>query len=169
MKLSELFGKEVAAESGGRRGWVRGVLGTAGVPRFLLCFDGEEREFTVDLCRARTEGERIIYGSGAAAKRACAQLRPGTPAFTESGRFLGRLNDIEYNDASARCLIGRKKFRAEDVSFGDVLIVRQPRTLKQDVTDESGVVLKKGAALSGDNLRRAAEAGQYVQAQLKSI
>ncbi|HIR99401.1 MAG TPA: hypothetical protein IAB42_03300 [Candidatus Coproplasma avistercoris] len=169
MKLSELFGREVTTKEGDRRGWVRGVLGKSGVPRFLLCFDKDEREFDIDLDPARILCGQIVYEDAAAAKRECVPLRLGAPAFSAGGKFLGFLAEIEYAKNSARCTIGRKKFRAENVAFGDVLIVELPRTLKQDVTDGGGTVLKRGTVLSDRALERAAEAGQYVQAQLKSI
>ena len=56
------------------------------------------------------------------------------------------------------------------MTAGDALIVRAPRTLKQSVTTEDGdVVLKKGCALDGEALKKAEEAGEYFQAQMKTI
>lgn len=169
MKLSELFGKEVTTAEGGRRGWVRAVLGSTAGPRFLLCFDGEEREFEIDLNPAQINCGQIVYDDAAEAKKACVPLRLGLPAYSDCGRFLGTLAEAEFTKGGARYTIGRKKYRAQDVTLGDALIVRLPRTLKESVTDERGVVLKKGTALNESALDRAAQAGQYIQAQLKSI
>ena len=56
------------------------------------------------------------------------------------------------------------------MTAGDALIVRAPRTLKQSVvTDEGEVVLKRGSALDGEALKKAEEAGEYFQAQMKTI
>ena len=66
-------------------------------------------------------------------------------------------------------LIGKKKYRPEFVAVGDAVIVRAPRTLKENVTSGGAVILKKGTPLTPDALKKAEEAGEYFQAQFKSI
>ena len=95
------------------------------------------------------------WGAFALLSAATIVLALASPAFRRSGKrpFCALVN----------------AFAVVTLAFGDVLIVELPRTLKQDVTDGGGTVLKRGTVLSDRALERAAEAGQYVQAQLKSI
>ena len=170
MKISEIYGKEVKSKEGKLRGWVRGVIGTAGALQFLQCFDEEEREFDVDVKDVIKFGEIIIFEDRAAAKSESRDMRLGIPAYNESGVFLGHLKEIEQDRNGTKYVIGKKRYDASDVSAGDAVIVREKRTLKENVVSEDGaIVLKKGTVLSDEALKRAEIAGEYFQAQLKTI
>ena len=171
MRISELYGRDVESSDGKRHGWVRAVLGQDGVPMFLQCFDDDEREFDVDIERVKTFGEKIIFEDRERVKRDCVPVRLGLPAYGADGRFLGHLTDAEFCGGQLKCyIIGRKRYAPGDVCAGDVLIVHGGRRLKADVIDGTGsVVLKKGESLDSEALERAAGAGEYFQAQLKTI
>lgn len=169
MKLSDIYGKEVESKDKKRRGWVRSVLGKGGAPQFLLCFDGEECEFDVDWKDIVHIGDKIIFDDRAAEKKNCSPLRLGLPAYDDTGRFLGNLSDISVGKEGVFYVIGRKKYRPEYISVGDVLIVHPPRTLKENVTAGGAVILKKGSPLTPEALKKAEEAGEYFQAWLKTI
>ena len=169
MKLSDIYGKEVESKDKKRRGWVRSVLGKGGAPQFLQCFDGEEREFDVDWKDIVHIGDKIIFDDRAAEKKNCSPLRLGLPAYDDTGRFLGNLSDISVGKEGVFYVIGRKKYRPEYISVGDVLIVHPPRTLKENVTAGGAVILKKGSPLTPEALKKAEEAGEYFQAWLKRI
>lgn len=171
MKLSELYGKEVVSADKSRRGWVRAVLGSGSLPQFLLCFDEDEREFEIDFKNVIKTGEKIIFDDAEKRRKGAKCIRLGLPAYGTDGAFLGHLTDISgAKDGTFYYVIGKKKYRPEFVAVGDVLIVRAPRTLKQSVITEGGeVVLKKGCALDGEALKKAEEAGEYFQAQMKTI
>lgn len=170
MKLSELYGKAVTSTDGKTSGWVRGVLGTDGKPQFLQCFDGQEREFDIDIKDIKSIGKDIVFEDRSAVKKACGSIRLGLPAYSESGAFLGHLTEITQSHGGAQYVIGKRKYAAEYVTAGDVIIVRMPRTLKHDVTSADGaIILKKGERLTDGALKKAEDAGEYFQAQMKTI
>ena len=171
MKLSSIYGKEVESTDKGRRGWVRGVCGFGGAPQFLQCFDEEEREFDIDIKNVVAFGEKIIFEDRAAARSKSRNMRLGVAAYSEYGNFLGHLTEIVTDrGGGVRYVIGKKSYRPEDVTTGDVMIVHPPRTLKDNVLTEDGaVVLKKGTALTGEALKKAEAAGEYFQARMKTI
>ncbi len=171
MKLSAVYGREIESSDGKICGWVRAVLGKNGAPQFLRCFDGEEREFDVDIKNVTKYGRKIIFEDRAAVKKSCSPIRLGVPAYSEEGKFLGHIEDIEFKDgAAAAYTIGKKRRRPEEVVVGDVAIVRARRTLKADVKDALGeIVLKKGDELTAEALNIAESAGEYFQARLKTI
>lgn len=170
MKISEIYGKEVKNEEGKTCGWVRGIIGTAGALQFLQCFDAEEREFNIDVKDVLSFGEHIIFEDRAAAKAECRFMRLGIPAYNESGAFLGYLAEIEQGKNGTKYLIGKKKYSADEVSAGDAVIVHGGRTLKENVISSDGaIVLKKGTKLDTEALKKAEDAGEYFQAQLKTI
>ena len=170
MKISEIYGKEVKNKEGKTCGWVRGVIGTAGALQFLQCFDGEEREFDIDVKDVLRFGEEIIFEDRFAAKAESRDMRLGIPAYNESGIFLGYLAEIEQGKNGSKYVIGRKKYSADEVSAADAVIVHGGRTLKENVVSADGaIVLKKGTKLNDDALKRAEDAGEYFQAQLKTI
>ncbi len=170
MKVSEFFGKEVENAQGESCGWVRGVLGSGGIPQFLQCFDGQEREFDIDIKNVVSCGKTIVFEDRAAARKASKNIRLGLAAYTEEGKFLGNLTEITYKNSAAVYDIGKKKYAAEEFCAGDVLILKPRRTLKEDVKDNDGaIILKKGCALTPDALKTARDAGEYFQAQMKTI
>ncbi len=170
MKLSEIYGKEAVSRDGKHRGWVRGVLGNGSTPQFLQCFDGDEKEFDIDIKDVTYVGEKIVFDDRTEIKRGCRNMRLGLPAYDEAGKFLGHLSDLESGkDGLFYYLIGKKKYRPEFVAVGDAVIVRAPRTLKENVTSGGAVILKKGTPLTPEALKKAEEAGEYFQAQFKSI
>lgn len=171
MKISKLYGKEIESSDGKRSGWVRAVLGLDGAPQFLQCFDCEEREFDVDIKYVKTFGQKIIFEDRERAKKDCAPVRLGLPAYGTDGSFIGHLTDAEFSGGQLKYyIIGRKRYSPDDVRAGDALIISEGRRLKADVIDGSGaIVLKKGESLDGEALERAADAGEYFQAKLKTI
>lgn len=171
MKLSDLYGKEVVSADKSRRGWVRAVLGNGSLPQFLQCFDEDEREFEIDFKNVIKTGEKIIYDDAEKRRKSAKGMRLGLPAYGTDGAFLGHLTDmVSAKDGTFYYVIGKKKYRSEFVAAGDALIVRAPRTLKQSVVTDGGeVVLKRGSALDGEALKKAEEAGEYFQAQMKTI
>ena len=171
MKISKLYGREVESCDGRRCGWVRAVLGLDGAPQFLQCFDEEEREFDVDIRSVKTFGQKIIFEDRESAKKQCSPIRLGLPAYGADGRFLGHLTDAGFCGGKIKYyIIARKRYLPVEVCAGDALIVSGGRRLKADVTDgKGGVVLKKGERLDEGALERAADAGEYFQAQLKTI
>ncbi len=169
MKLSEIYGTEAVSRDGKRRGWVRGVLASGGRPQFLQCFDEKEREFDIDILNAEESGGKIVFDDRAAVKSGCISLRLGLPAYDETGKLLGTLCDVISGKGGIFYVIGRRKYRPENISVGDAVIVRPPRTLKDNVTSGGKVILKKGTALTGEALKKAEDAGEYFQAQMKTI
>ncbi len=169
MKLSDIYGREVLGSDGKKRGWVRGILGKGGTPQFLQCFDEDDREFDIDVNDVEKFGEKIIFSDRAHLKSQCSRLRLGLPAYSAAGRFLGNLNDIVSNRRGVHYIIGKKRYGAENICVGDAVIVSEPRTLKDDVLSEGTVIIKKGAPLTADALKKAEEAGEYFQAQMKTI
>lgn len=169
MKLSEIYGKEVVSRDGSRRGWVRGVLEYGGAPRFLQCFDSDEREFDIDFKSIQSVDGRIVFEDGSSDRKKCRNLRLGMPAYDNTGNFLGVLNDVASGKSGIFYIIGKKRYRPEFICVGDAVIVRPPRTLKESVTAENTVILKKGTSLTPEALKRAEEAGEYFQAQMKTI
>ena len=172
MKLSEIYGKEVESKDGQVHGWVRGILAKNGAPQFLQCFDDDEHEFDIDVKNIICTGEKIVFEDRPAIKKQSTNMRLGVPAYSEYGNFLGYLAEIitDRSGAAAHYVIGKKKFRPEHITTGDVIIVHPARVLKEEVTDSSGeVILKKGSALTGEALKKAEQAGEYFQAQMKTI
>ncbi|MCD7729769.1 MAG: hypothetical protein LUI60_07675 [Clostridia bacterium] len=170
MKISEIFGKMLVNTDGKVCGYVRGAFASGEKIVHLACADGEEREFDVDFRDVTVTGDRIVFCDRRKLKQKSACVRLGLRAYTEDGKFAGYLKDVStQNGEITHYLIGGKKYPPSALNIGDVIVIRERRVLKEDVIKDSMVLLKKGTELDEQSLKTAQAAGEYVQAQLKSI
>ncbi|MCD8373371.1 MAG: PRC-barrel domain-containing protein [Clostridia bacterium] len=170
MKLSEIYGKELINLNGEACGYVRGVYAADGKIEYLACADGEENEFDVDFKDVKFIGGRLIFNDRRDIKRKSRALRLGAPAYTKDGEYTGYVKEITVENGNIKnYVIGGKRYSPSLLSVGDAAIIRQARTLKDDVVKGGKVILKKGTELDGKALKKAETAGEYVQAQLKSM
>ncbi len=169
MNASNLFGKKVESAAGAE-GYVVEVRASGGKIECLVCADEDENEFLVDAENVKKWGETIIYTDRAREIKKSGALRLGLPAYDENGRYLGELSDFSLRGARIlKAKIGKKNYPAEGVTCGDAAIVRRARVLKSDVIKNGEVIIKKGTPISEESLKIAENAGEYVQAKLKSI
>lgn len=125
MKLSELYGKRIENKSGKAGGCVLGAVCGADNKAALICCDGEEKEFYVGVDSVICAGESVIYSDTGERIKKAAPLRLGAACYTENGKYLGRAADFECRGNSLKsAVIGKKKYAAERLVFGDVIIVR---------------------------------------------
>lgn len=176
MKISRLYGKKIIGE--GAEGYVVSVETASGGKARLMCADKNEREFYLDLQRVKKADEHAVYvGAGDVLGNAIendgerfSPLRLGRAAFDQRGNYLGKLAEATARGGKiARVKIGLKNYAAEEVIFGDVIIVRGLKKLKADVCKNGAVLFKKGTPVTRETLERAADAGEYVQTTLKSL
>lgn len=131
MKLSDLYGMTVESEDKKQSGTVIGINLRDHRVKYLRCCDGEEREFLVDVEAVRELGEKIVYAGtkkiltedNARAQNGAIAL--GRAVYSESGKFLGHLQDVECNGFTLRsAFAGDKKYAARRLVFGDAVIVK---------------------------------------------
>lgn len=170
MKISDIYGKKVESTAG-KRGYVFSVRVNGNKIASLICADGNEKEFAVDVDNIISEGETIVFEDRESQTENGAPLRLGMPVFDIEGNFLGKLTDFTAEKHSLRFAhVGRKKFAVDDIVCGDAVIVKNMTpVLKSDVKKSGRVIIKRGTPLTNDVLLKASEEGEYVQAKLKSI
>lgn len=169
MKISIFYGKEVESTQG-RTGYVLSVLANGGKLECLLCADGEENEFYVDVRNIVKIGEKIIYEDRESAMKEAEPVRLGRAGFDENGRYLGVLEELTLTDNRLRTAkIGKKNYPAEGLTCGDIVIVRRVKRLTADVVKDGKIVFKKGSYMTAEALAAAEKAGAYVQANLKCL
>lgn len=169
MNISEFYGKKIVSD-GGREGYVVSVNGGAGRVECLICADGDENEFTVDARDIVSVGNKIVYEDRAKAIKSARPIRLGRAGFDENGTFLGTVEDMEFkNGKLLKTRIGRKSYPADKLIYGDVIIVKGLKKLKSDVVKDGKVLIKKGTPVTGKVLEKAAENGEYIQTNLKTL
>lgn len=169
MKVSHLFGKKVISTQG-KEGYVISVNAADGKLECLICADENEREFAVDVKNILSAEEKIVFDDRDTAIKKAAPLRLGRAGFDEKGNFLGTLEEFTVEgNRLLKAKIGKKTYPAEVLIFGDVIIVKNMRRLKSDVIKDGKVLIKKGTPLTDDVAAYAQEAGELVQANLKTL
>ncbi len=169
MKVSDFCGK-IIESTAGKRGYVISVNARAGKVVCLVCADENERKFRVDINSVISFKEKIIFEDGGTAEKNSLPLRLGRACFDESGKYLGVLEDfILTKDRITGAKIGKKRYPAESLAMGDVVIVKKMRLLKDDVEKDGKIILRKGTPLTEEALIKAQQAGEYVQANLKTF
>lgn len=169
MKISEIYGKTVTGTDG-KTGYVISVNAYKNTVVCLVCADEDENLFTIDVKNILSVGETIVYEDRQSAINSAVPVRLGKAGFDEGGKYLGSLQDISLKDyklVSAK--IGKKNYPAEGLVSGDIIIVKKLKTLKSDVVKNGKIILKRGSSLTEKALETAADEGEYVQANLKSL
>lgn len=170
MKISLFYGIEIESTAK-KRGYVVGVYVRGDRLEYLKCADENENEFCVDarniLCYKE---DKIIFEDREAAIRGSVPVRLGKPVFDGNGIFVGTLSDYAVDcDTLTAAYVGRKKYPANEIVCGDVGLIKRERVLKSDVLKDGKVILKRGTPLNYEALQIAQAAGEYIQANLKSI
>ena len=169
MNVSDFFGKKVVSTSG-KAGYVISVNGGAGRIECLVCADEDEKEFFIDVKNVLSVGDKVVFEDRQSAMKAAKPLRLGRAGFDEKGTYLGEVEDYVFKgNKLIKAKIGKKNYPADELTCGDVIIVKGKKRLKQDVIRDGAVILKKGTVVTPEVLERAREAGEYVQTSLKSI
>lgn len=169
MKLEQLLGKQAKSLSG-KTGYVLSANFSGLRLTSLVVADENERELFVDLSGVISIGERVIFDDKKSAPRQKTPIRLGAPAFDERGSYLGVLKDIIIAGGEIKSAkIGKKNHPAEELIFGDAVIVKSRLRLKEDVKKEGKILFKKGTPLTGEVIYAAADAGEMVQTTLKSL
>lgn len=168
MKVSQIYGKRILSTLG-KEGYVVSV-NADGRNLCLVCADGNERDFTVDMVNVISFGDPIIYDGTECVERSATPLRLGRAGFDIKGNYLGNVEDFTVSGSKLKSVkIGKKNYPVEGLVFGDVIIVKDVRRLKRDVIKNGTTLFKKGTPLTDEVLKEAAAAGEYVQTTLKSI
>ncbi|MBD5632255.1 MAG: hypothetical protein HDP34_03385 [Clostridia bacterium] len=170
MKVSDFYGKKVVSTAG-KRGYVVSVNASAEKVECLICADSDENEFMVDVNNVVRIGDtKIIYDDRETAMRQAKPVRLGSLCFDESGNYLGTLCDYLFNNRGLqKAKIGKKNYPAERVISGDVIIVKDIKTVKSDVLKDGKILIKKGTPVTEEVLKTAESEGEYVQLTMKSI
>lgn len=168
MKVSSIYGKKIMSTAG-KEGYVISV-NAEGQSICLICADGNEREFCVDMETVISSGDKIIYDGTECIICNAVPLRLGRAGFDMQGNYLGNLEDFTITGGKLKTAkIGKKNYPVEGLILGDVIIVKDLRRLKSDVIKNGNTLFKKGAYITDEVLAEAASAGEYVQTTLKSI
>lgn len=171
MKLSEIYGMSVSSADDGADGYVIKIYTDGKKIIGLLCADERENEFYVQTENARFAENKIIFADAQKTKPQNTPLALGRKCYNASGEFVGILKDINcrgFNLKSAK--IGAKNYAAENLIFGDVIIINLScDVLKTDVVKGGSVLFKSGEKADKKMIARAISLGEYVQTNLKKI
>ncbi len=126
MNVSELYGKQTLSADGKKTGCVLGLCENGGEIKYLVCCDGEEREYRIAAENVLTVGDKIIFENGKCPYKQCAPIRLGVPAFTEAGKYIGTLSDFICAGFKIKyAVIGEKKYPIQRIEYGDAVIVKK--------------------------------------------
>lgn len=126
MNVSELYGKQTLSGDGKKTGCVIGLGESGGEIRYLVCCDGEEREFRIPAENILSVGDKIIFESGKCPYKQCASIRLGVPAFSDGGKYIGVLSDFILAGFKIKyAVIAGKKYPMQRVEYGDAAIVKK--------------------------------------------
>ena len=169
MKISWLFGKTVESPTG-KSGYVLRINATGRDITSLTCVDDDEQEFCIPVKNIKSIKNTVTY-SRAGEDNGAKSIVLGKPVFDSEGNFVGKLTEIvteKYRIVSV--FAGNKKFSAEDIVYGDGVIIKSSvRFLKSDVKKNGKIIFRKGIPLTDDIIEKAQLVGEYVQTNLKTI
>jgi hypothetical protein len=136
MKISELYGKVVVSSDKKRNGWVLGICCEGDKIMFLLCCDEGEREFFINVANIICIDDKIIFEDEQSKLKRTTILRLGKAGYSEGGKFLGYLKEVEgKNFTLTNAKLGTKKYPFSRLVFGDVIIVKGEKVENQLAKD----------------------------------
>ena len=170
MKISLLFGKRVESASG-RGGYIMRVNGIGNEITSFTCADEDEQEFDIPVKNIKSIKNTVTYSYAGKHGGSERSITLGKPVFDCEGNYIGRLTDIvteKYEITSV--FVGNKKFSADDIIYGDAVIVKSNvRFLKSDVKKNGKIIFRKGTPVTDEVAEKAQLVGEYVQTNLKTI
>lgn len=134
MKLSKLYGMQIASEDKKTRGYILGITCAGDKIDGYICCDQSENEFYAKAENLKFRGESAVFSStGNPAENAYA-LRLGRAAYDESGKFLGLLEDCLFKgDRIETACIARKKYSFSSLAVGDIVILKSGEVAAKDM------------------------------------
>lgn len=169
MNISQFYGKKIVSLTG-KKGYIISAYASEDKMEYLLCVDGNEREFKVDIKNIVSVKNEVTYKRAGCDCKNARPIRLGRAGFSEYGKLLGIIEDVIFNkNKLTHVKIGKRKYPADRVILGDVAIVKEIKKVKSDIVKDGTVLIKKGTPLTEEVLSFAAESGEYVQTNLKSL
>lgn len=169
MLVSDFFGKKIVSTTG-KTGYVISVNASDTAIEALVCADSDENEFVVDVKNILQYGNEIVYEDRENSIKRAKPLRLGRASYTTGGKYLGLVEEyLLKGNKITGVKIGAKKYPMEAIAFEDAAIIKAVQKLKSDVIKDGVVLIKKGTAVTGEVLETAAQKGEYVQTNLKTI
>lgn len=169
MNVSLFFGQKVLSTDG-RRGYIVSVNAAAGRIECLTCADEDENEFLVDMKNVIKLGDPIIFDDRESKIKAAKPVRLGRASYDDKGMYLGNLEDMTCSGGKIlQVKIGKKNYKAAELTYGDVVIHKPLKKLKENVIKDGKIIIKKGTPLTGGVLSAAEKEGEYFQTNLKSL
>ena len=170
MKISWLFGKGVESVSG-RSGYILRVNAVENDITSFTCVDNDEQEFDIPVKNIKSVKDSVTYSYAGKIGGAEKSISLGKPVFDCEGNYIGKLTEIiteKYKIVSV--FVGNKKFSAEDIIYGDAVLIKSSvRFLKSDVKKNGKVIFRRGTPLTDEVAQKAQLVGEYVQTNLKTI
>ena len=170
MKISLLFGKKVESNTG-KPGYILRINAVDNEIIGFTCADGDEREFDIPVRNIKSIKNTVTYSFEGKREGNAKSLTLGKSVYDCEGNFIGNLCEIvteKYKIISF--VVGNKKFSADDVICGDVIIIKNSvKFLKSDVKKKGKIIFRKGTPITDEIALKAQKAGEYVQTNLKSM
>ena len=170
MKISCLFGKKVESNLG-NRGYILRVNAIGKDITGFTCVDFDEQEFYIPVKNVKSIKNTLTYSHTGNENVSEKSLCLGKPVFDCEGNFVGRLNDIVTEKYRIiNIVVGNKKFSADDVICGDVVIIKSSvKFLKSDVKKNGRIIFRRGTPVTDEVAEKAQRLGEYVQTNLKTL
>ncbi len=173
MKLSQLFGKRTRTLDGKKRGYIVGITHVDRQIEGIICADEHEKTFYLNfknvLQNYGTEDDFLVAEYDKDFKVKGESLRLGIIVISSSGKFLGNLNELEYEkNELTYAYVDNKHYLVDGAIISDVMIL-QTKVVKSDVISDGTIVLKKGTPLTANSIYTAISVGEYIQTMLKSF
>ena len=135
MLLSSLLGTPVVAKNGDKMGYVLNVLLTKNrkKPACLICADEDENEYCLPYRALVSLGDAAIISPAPFSSPEGEKSPLGTPVYSESGKALGYVTDVDFQSDGAYLLLSQSETRipVERARFGQAIILKSEKAAKK--------------------------------------
>ncbi|MDE7087409.1 MAG: PRC-barrel domain-containing protein [Clostridia bacterium] len=125
MKASQIYGTKIESADGKTKGYILGISCAEDKIEGYICCNQQENEFFAESAGVKFSEEKITFTLTGKENKNCYRLRLGRAVYTESGKFVGNVEDFVFKGDRITCaLIGKRKYPFHRLVIGDAVILK---------------------------------------------
>ena len=125
MKASQIFCMQIASEDKKKRGYILAISCVKDMIEGYICCDERETEFFAESAGTKFLNTSATFSVTGKENKKGYRLKLGVPLYSDSGKFLGYIDDFTFKgNRIAFAHTGKRKFAFDRLVLNDVAILK---------------------------------------------
>lgn len=125
MKASEIYCMKISGKDKKTRGYILSISCVKDMIEGYICCDERENEFFAESAGVKFSNNAAIFSVTGRENKKGYRLKLGVPLYSDSGKFLGYIDDFTFKgNRIASAHVGKRKFAFDRLVLNDVAILK---------------------------------------------